>query len=294
VSTPATDDLLRPRRSVLYMPGANARALEKAQQLPADALILDLEDSVAPDAKDSARAQVCEAAGSGAYGHREVTIRCNAIDTPWHEADVVAIATSGAAAVVVPKVDRREDVEDVDAALRAAGAPDDLAVWAMVETPLAVANVAQIAAHPRLAVLVVGTNDLAKELQAEHVPGRAPLQHALQAFVLGTRIAGKVVLDGVFNDLDDAEGFEAECIQGMQWGFDGKTLVHPRQLEPANRTWAPTEDAIAHARRVISAFEEAEAEGRGVVLVEGRMVENLHVEQARRTLAVADAVAGLG
>lgn len=294
MSSPATDDLLRPRRSVLYMPGANARALEKAQQLPADALILDLEDSVAPDAKGEARSRVCEAAGSDAYGRREVTIRCNAIGTPWHDDDVEAVATSGAAAIVVPKVDHRSDVDAVDRALRAAGAPDDLAVWAMLETPTAVANAADIASHPRLAVLVLGTNDLVKELYAEHVPGRAPLQHALQACVLAARAAGKVVLDGVFNDLDDAAGFEAECLQGRQWGFDGKTLVHPRQLEPANRTWAPTEEAVAHARRMIAAFEEAEAEGRGVVLVDGRMVENLHVEQARRTLAVAEAVDGLG
>ena len=281
-----------PRRSVLYMPGANERALEKAQGLPADGLILDLEDAVAPDAKEDARDRVCTAAGSGAYGRREVTIRCNGIGTRWHDDDVAAIATSGADAIVVPKVDTRDDVEAVDDGLRAAGAPDALAVWAMLETPLAVTNAAAIASHPRIRVLVMGTNDLVKELQAESVPGRAPLLHALSACVLGARVAGVAILDGVFNALDDADGFEQECVQGRQLGFDGKTLIHPRQLEPANRVWAPTDDAVDHARRVIDAFEEAEAEGRGVVTVDGRMVENLHVEQARRVLAIHEAIAG--
>lgn len=286
-----TDDLtLRPRRSVLYMPGANERALEKAQGLPADALILDLEDAVAPGAKAEARDRVCAAAGSGAYGRREVVIRCNAIGTPWHDDDVAAVATSGADALLVPKVDGASDLAAVDAALRAAGAPDDLALWAMVETPTGVLQVAEIAAHPRLVALVVGSNDLVKELRAEHLPGRGPLVHALQAIVLGGRAAGKVVLDAVFNDLDDADGFVAECEQGRSFGFDGKTLVHPRQLGPANTTWAPSVEAVATASRTIEAFEEAAAEGRGVVTVDGRMVEALHVEQARRVLAVAAAI----
>jgi citrate lyase subunit beta/citryl-CoA lyase len=289
--TTPPDDSLRPRRSVLYMPGANERALDKARDLAADALILDLEDAVAPDAKAEARDRVCAAAGSGAYGRREVTIRANAAGTPWHADDVAAVATSGADAIVVPKVDRVEDVEAVASALDAAGAPASLAVWAMLETPLAVRNAAAVASHPRLAVLVMGSNDLVKELRAEHVPGRAPLLTALSLCVLGARTAGKVILDGVFNDLSDEAGFEAECAQGRDLGFDGKTLVHPRQLEPANRVWAPSDEAVERARRVIAAFETAEREGRGVVTVDGRMVENLHVEQARRTLAVAEAIA---
>jgi citrate lyase subunit beta/citryl-CoA lyase len=283
-------DAYVPRRSVLYMPGANARALEKAQDLPADALILDLEDAVAPDAKDEARERVVAAAGSDAYGRREVTIRCNGIGTQWHVEDIAAIATSGADAIVVPKVDRLEDVERVASTLRSAGAPDELAIWAMLETPDAVVNAAEIASHDRLTVLVMGTNDLVKELQAEFVAGRQPLLHALSACVVGARLGGVAILDGVFNDLGDADGFEQECVQGRQLGFDGKTLIHPKQLEPANRVWAPTDEAVDHAERVITAFEEAEREGRGVVTVDGSLIENLHVEQARRVLAVHAAI----
>ncbi len=289
--TAHTTTSLRPRRSVLYMPGANERALEKAKGLAADALILDLEDAVAPDAKVEARARVCAAASSGEYGNRELTIRANSIGTPWHDDDLVAIATSGADAVVIPKVNNRAEVEQVDAALTAAGAPGSLKIWAMLETPEAVVNAADIASHPRLAVLVLGTNDLVKELQAEFVPGRAPIMHALQACVVGARVAGKVILDGVFNTLDDADGFEAECVQGRQMGMDGKTLIHPKQLEPANRVWAPTDEAVADARELITAFDAAIAAGDGVVVVNGKMVENLHVEQAKRTIAVADAIA---
>ncbi|MBW3661606.1 MAG: CoA ester lyase [Actinobacteria bacterium] len=284
------DEAYTPRRSVLYMPGANERALEKAQTLPADALILDLEDAVAPDAKDEARDRVCTAARSGAYGDREVTIRANSLGTRWHADDVAAISGSGADAIVVPKVGARGDVEVVARALEAGGAPDTLAIWAMIETPAGVTSVADIAAHERLAVLVMGTNDLVKELRAEFVPGRAPLLSALSRCVLGARLAGKAILDGVFNDLEDTDGFEAECVQGRQLGFDGKTLIHPKQLGPANRVWAPSEEAVSQAQRVIAAFEEAEAAGRGVVTVDGRMIENLHVEQARRTLAIADAI----
>jgi citrate lyase subunit beta/citryl-CoA lyase len=290
----ATDETYRPRRSVLYMPGANERALEKAKTLDADALILDLEDAVAPDAKEEARQRVSDAAGSGEYGSREVTIRANGIGTRWHDDDVRAIATSGAAAIVVPKVDRPEDVDRVASALDDAGAPSDLAVWAMLETPLAVANAPAIASHDRIAVLVMGTNDLVKEVHAEFVPGRGPILTALSRCVLGARIGGKVILDGVFNDLDDAEGFEAECVQGRDYGFDGKTLIHPKQLEPANRVWAPTDEQVQRAQRIIQAFEEAEREGRGVVTVDGRMIENLHVDQARRTLAVAGAIRARG
>jgi citrate lyase subunit beta / citryl-CoA lyase len=285
---------LRPRRSVLYMPGANERALEKAAGLPADALILDLEDAVAPDAKAEARDRVCEAASSGRYGRREVAVRANGIGTAWHDDDLRAIAAAGPDAVVVPKVDSIADVAAIEAALEAGGAPDRTRIWAMLETPVAMLHAEEIcSASERLAVLVMGTNDLAKELQAEHVPGRAPLLTGLGLCLLAARAAGKVILDGVYNDIKDPEGFEAECRQGRQMGFDGKTLIHPSQLEPCNRIFAPASDEVERARRVIAAFEEAEAEGRGVVTVDGRMVENLHVEQARRTLAQADAIAAL-
>ncbi|MDJ0341661.1 CoA ester lyase [Streptomyces sp. H10-C2] len=288
-----TDTTLRPRRSVLYMPGANERALEKAKTLATDALILDLEDSVAPDAKADARKRVAAAAASGEYGYREVTIRVNAPDTPWHADDLRAAAEAGPDAVVVPKVDSPETVRAVERALEAAGAPDRTAIWAMIETPRAMFDARAIAAaSERLTVLVMGTNDLAKELHAEHVPGRAPLLTGLSLALLAARATGKTILDGVYNDVQDLAGFEAECLQGRQFGFDGKTLIHPKQLEPCNRLFAPSEDAVAHSRRIIEAFDQATSEGRGVVTVDGRMIENLHVEDARRILALAGAVAG--
>ncbi|MCU0268605.1 MAG: CoA ester lyase [Acidimicrobiales bacterium] len=287
-------DDLRPRRSVLYMPGANERALEKAKTLAADALILDLEDAVAPDAKPEARARVCAAAASGDYGRKEVTIRVNGLDTQWNADDLRAAAQAGPAAVVVPKINSADDVHAVEQALESGGAPDHTRIWAMVETPAGIRNAVAIAeASERLAVLVMGTNDLAKELHAEHVPGRQPLLYGLQAAVLAARYAGKVILDGVFNDIQNVEGFEAECLQGRQLGFDGKTLIHPGQLEPANRIWAPGDDEIASAQEIIAAFEEAQAAGKGVVTVNGRMIENLHVDNARRTLAIAEAIAAL-
>jgi citrate lyase subunit beta/citryl-CoA lyase len=288
-----TDDQLRPRRSVLYMPAANARALEKAREIPADALIFDLEDAVAPDSKELAREQACAAAASGTYGSREITIRCNGLGTPWGAADLAAAATSGAAAVVIPKVDSVATLDAVSAALDAAGAPASMRIWAMVETPTAIFDVRAIAGHPRVAVLVMGTNDLAKELRARQVLGRGPLLPHLSTALLAAREAGKVILDGVYNDVRDADGFLVECRQGAELGFDGKTLVHPSQVEPANEVWAPSADEVEFARRVIAAFDEAVAEGRGVVTVDGKMIENLHVDNARRTLAVADAIAAL-
>jgi citrate lyase subunit beta/citryl-CoA lyase len=282
---------LRPRRSVLYMPGANERALEKAQGIPADALILDLEDAVAPDAKAEARERVCAAATSGAYGRREIAIRANGIGTPWHEDDLLAIAAAGPDAVVIPKVSSPDEVHWIERALEAGGAPDHTMIWAMLETPAAMFAAHDIAcASDRLAVLVMGTNDLAKELQAVHVPGRQPLLTGLGLCLLAARAAGKVILDGVYNDIKDADGFLAECVQGRDLGFDGKTLIHPSQVDPCNDTFAPTAEEVARAGRIIAAFEEAEAEGRGVVQVDGRMVENLHVEQARRTLAIHQAI----
>jgi citrate lyase subunit beta / citryl-CoA lyase len=287
-----SDETYRPRRSVLYMPGANERALEKAKGLPADALILDLEDAVAPDAKAEARDRVCAAAADGGYGHREVAIRANGLDTSWFADDVAAIAQAGPDALLVPKVGSVDDVRAIEDALEKGGAPDHTSIWAMLETPSAVLRAAEITAcSERLTVFVMGTNDLVKELQAEFVPGRAPLLPALSWCVLAAREAGKHILDGVFNDLDDADGFEAECRQGREFGFDGKTLIHPKQLEPCNRVFAPSDEEIEHARAVIEAFEEAEHEGRGVVTVGGRMIENLHVEQARRAVAQAEAIA---
>jgi citrate lyase subunit beta / citryl-CoA lyase len=284
---------LRPRRSVLYMPGANERALEKAKSIPADALILDLEDAVAPDAKADARKRVAAAAASGEYGYREVTIRVNGPGTPWHADDLRAAAEAGPDAVVVPKVESAETVREVERALEAAGAPDRTAIWAMVETPRAMLDARAVAAaSERLTVLVMGTNDLAKELHAEHVPGRAPLLTGLSLALLAARETGKAILDGVYNDVKDLEGFEAECVQGRQFGFDGKTLIHPAQVEPCNRVFAPSPEQIERSRRIIEAFDEAAREGRGVVTVDGRMIENLHVEDARRILALAEAVAG--
>jgi citrate lyase subunit beta/citryl-CoA lyase len=280
-------------RSVLYMPSSNARALDKAKTIPADAIIFDLEDAVAPDAKPAAREQAVAAAGSGAYGHRHLTIRCNGLDTPWGADDLAAAATAGAAAVVVPKVSGADHLAQVVQHLAKAGAPDDLAVWPMVETPAAVFAVREIARFERVACLVMGTNDLAKELRAALVPGRAPLLPHLAMALLAAREAGVAIVDGVYNDVTDLEGFEAECRQGAEMGFDGKTLVHPTQVEVANRVWAPSEDEVEHARRVVEAFEQAEREGRGVVTVDGRMVENLHRDNALRTLAVADAIAAL-
>jgi citrate lyase subunit beta/citryl-CoA lyase len=285
-------DLILPRRSVLYMPGANERALEKAKGLAADALILDLEDAVAPDAKAEARDRVCAAASSGEYGAKEVAIRVNGLTTQWHADDIAAAAAAGPAAVVVPKVDSVDDVHAIERGLEAGGAPDHTKIWAMVETPVAMLHAEAIAAaSERLTVLVMGTNDLAKELHAEHVPGRQPLLTGLGLCLLAARATGKVILDGVYNDIKDPDGFEAECLQGRQMGFDGKTLIHPSQIDPANAVWAPTPEAVEDARALIATFEEAIAAGKGVVTHNGRMIENLHVENARRILGVADAIA---
>ncbi len=251
-----TDDVtLRPRRSVLYMPGANERALEKAQTIPADALILDLEDAVAPDAKAEARDRVCAAATSGSYGRREIAIRANGIGTAWHDDDLRAIAAAGPAAVVVPKINSAADVHQIEKALEAGGAPDTTRIWAMLETPIAMLRAEEIcSASDRLAVLVMGTNDLAKELHATHVPGRQPLLAGIGLCLLAARAAGKVILDGVYNDIKDDAGFAAECRQGRELGFDGKTLIHPSQVGPCNATDAPTGDEVERASRIITAF----------------------------------------
>jgi len=284
---------VRPLRSALYMPAANERALEKAKSLPADAIIFDLEDAVAPDAKESAREAACAAAASGQYGRRVLTIRSNGLDTGWGSADLAAIATSTAAAVVVPKVSSVGYLDEVSACLDANGAPPAMTIWAMIETPTAILDARAIAAHSRVSVLVMGTNDLARELRAPLAPGRRALLPHLATALLAAREAGKTILDGVFNDVKDPDGFADECAQGVELGFDGKTLIHPSQVEIANRAWAPTEAEVEQARRIITAFDEAIAAGRGVVTVDGRMIENLHVANAQRTLAIAEAIASL-
>jgi citrate lyase subunit beta/citryl-CoA lyase len=234
------------------------------------------------------------AASSGEYGSKELTIRCNGLDTPWGADDIAAAARSGASAVVIPKVASVEYVEQVSRLLNAAGAPDSMAIWPMIETPTAIFDVRHIAAHPRVAVLVMGTNDLARELRAGLVPGRHPLVPHLATALAAAREASKVILDGVYNDVKNLEGFRDECVQGAEMGFDGKTLIHPGQVDIANDVWAPSEADVEHARKVIAAFNEAVREGRGVITVDGRMIENLHVANAQRTLAVADAIAAIG
>lgn len=283
----------RPRRSVLYMPAANARALEKAKTIPVDALIFDLEDAVAPDSKELAREQACAAAASGDYGNREVTIRCNGLDTPWGAADIAAAAEVGPAAVVIPKVDDIAYLDDVDRLLKEAGAPDSTMIWAMVETPTGILNVNEIAHHERMTVMVMGTNDMAKELRATITPGRQALLPYLSMCLLSARQAGISILDGVYNDISDEAGFGALCQQGVEMGFDGKTLIHPSQVGPCNEAFSPSVEEVEFARRVIEAFEEAEADGRGVVTVDGKMIENLHVDEARRALATVEAIAAL-
>ncbi|WP_153504326.1 HpcH/HpaI aldolase/citrate lyase family protein [Cumulibacter manganitolerans] len=288
------EQIYRPRRSVLYMPSANARALEKAKALPADAIIFDLEDAVAPDAKEAARDAACAAVTSGEYGNRELTIRINGMDTQWHDADLAAAAAAGPDGIVVPKVGSADEVRRLVAALEAAGAPEKTKLWAMVETPAAMLSCLGIAtASDRLAVLVMGTNDLAKELHAAHVPGRAPLLTGLGLCLLAARAAGKVILDGVYNDVKDADGFAAECRQGQQLGFDGKTLIHPSQVEPCNAVFAPSQQEVAEAEEIVRVWDETLAAGKGVATVNGRMIENLHVDNARRVLDINAAIAGL-
>ena len=274
-------------RSVLYMPSSNVRALEKAKTLAADAIIFDLEDAVAPDAKEGARDNAVAAVQSGEYGGKTLTIRCNGLDTPWGAADLTAATGAAPHAIVVPKVSGGQHLQQITAIT------GDTPIWAMVETPAALFAIREICHTPQVTVLVMGTNDLVKELRAAMVPGRHPLLPHLATALLGARDAGKLILDGVYNDVKDPEGFRAECVQGKQMGFDGKTLIHPSQIDPTNQTWAPSAADVRDAQRVVEAFAEAEREGRGVVTVDGRMVENLHRDLALRVLATADAIAAL-
>jgi citrate lyase subunit beta/citryl-CoA lyase len=281
-----------PLRSVLYMPSSNAKALEKAKTLAIDAVIFDLEDAVAPDAKPAAREAAAAAAASGEYGRRTLTIRANGIGTEWHDADLRAAAEAGPDAVVVPKVNSAAEVAQLVTALEKYGAPDHTKLWAMIETPVAILDALAIArSSERLTCFVMGTNDLVKELYAEHVPGRAPILPSLHTALLAARAAGISILDGVYNDVKNTDGFLAECDQGRQMGFDGKTLIHPGQVEGANAAFAPSEQAVEDARGLIQAFEDGR--GSGVVTYNGRMIENLHVESARRTLDIHDAIQAL-
>lgn len=289
---------LRPRRSCLYMPGSNARALEKARALPADVLILDLEDAVAPDAKATARNQVADAVKAGGFGKREIVIRVNAPQTPWGPEDMIVAAQAAPDAILVPKVSTPGDIMMAAKAMREAGAPETTRLWAMMETPLAMLNadsIARTAADPasRLSVFVMGTNDLAKETRARLTPGRPSMLAWLSTCVAAARAQKIEIIDGVYNDFGNEAGLRAECEQGRDMGFDGKTLIHPAQLEIANAVFAPSEEEVALARRQIAAYAEARARGEGVAVVDGRIVENLHVATAEALIGKAEAIAAL-
>ncbi len=280
--------VFRPRRSLLYMPASNPRALEKAHGLPADGLIIDLDDAVAAEAKEGARAIAAAALAAGGYGARELVLRVNPLDTPWGHADLAAAATMRIDAVLLPKVESADRVRLSVSLLDALGAPERLAVWCMVETPRGVLEVHEIAAaSPRLAALVLGTSDLAKELHALSTRDRMPLITSLGLAMLAARAHGLAILDGVHLDLADEEGFALSCRQGRELGFDGRTLIHPKQIAPANIAYAPSAEEIAWSRRVVAAQAEAAAAGRGVVLVDGKLIESLHVENAQRLVALA-------
>jgi citrate lyase subunit beta / citryl-CoA lyase len=287
---------IRPRRGVLYMPGSNARALEKAKTLPADGVILDLEDSVAPEAKEAARRQVADAVKAGGFGAREVFIRVNGVDTPWHADDLVAAAHAAPDAILVPKVSNPDTLELIGRRLLDIGADHRTRVWAMIETPLAIFHILSIAqaasdSETRLSGLVMGTNDLAKDTRARLVPGRAPMLPWLSMCIAAARIYGIDILDGVYNDIGNTGGFAEECAQGIDLGFDGKTLIHPSQIEPCNKAFSPSPAEVEQARKMIAAFDLPENKGKGVVSIEGRMVERLHADMARRTVAIAEAIA---
>ncbi len=287
---------IRPRRSVLYMPGSNARAIDKARTLPVDGVILDLEDAVAPDAKAQARDQVVAAVKAGGFGSREVMIRINGLDTPWSSDDLTAAAAAGPDAIVVPKVSTVEQIEMLGQRLLDMKADLKTRIWAMIETPVAIFNIMALAAaardsETRLAGFIMGTNDLAKETRARQVPGRAPMVPWLATCVLAVRAHGIEILDGVYNDLGNTEGFIAECTQARDMGFDGKTLIHPNQIAPCNMVFSPSDDEVVQAKKMIAAFDLPENKDKGVVQIDGRMVERMHAEMARRTVAIAEAIA---
>jgi citrate lyase subunit beta/citryl-CoA lyase len=281
---------LKPRRSVLYMPGANERALQKARTLAADSLILDMEDAVAPDAKIQARQQIIHAVTEGGYGKREIIVRINGLDTPWGHDDLIAVAKLPIDAVLLPKVGDPQEIQSAANILTQHGGVT-LPIWMMAETPKGILNIATIASsHPRLSAIVMGTSDLTKELRARHTPDRVGLLTSLGLCVLAARVNGLDIIDGVYLDLDDEAGFQAACTQGRDMGFDGKTLIHPKQIAVANQIFAPNEAEVHHAFAVIAAWEEAQKAGKGVVVVGGKLVENLHFEEAQRLLALTQAI----
>ena len=287
----------RPRRTALYMPGSNARALEKAPGLNVDVLLLDLEDSVALDNKDMAREQVLQAVKAGGFGHREVVVRINGLETPWGEADLEAVIEMNPDAVLVPKVDSAEDVYAVGRKLNDAGAEQSLKMWAMMETPGAMLRAAEIAGATqeyhgrRLSCFVMGTNDLSKETRAAMLPGRAPMMPWLMTCLAAARAYDVDIIDGVYNQFNDAEGFVAECEQGFEMGMDGKTIIHPKQIEAANRIFSPSPDEIESSREIINAFDAPENQSKNVMTINGKMVERLHADMARRVVEIAEAIA---
>jgi citrate lyase subunit beta/citryl-CoA lyase len=286
---------IRPRRSVLYMPGSNVRALEKAKTLPVDGVIVDLEDSVAPETKETARKQAADAVKAGGFGGREVFIRINGVDSPWHADDLSAAARAAPDVILVPKVSNPDTLELIGRRLLDMGTDRKTRVWAMIETPLAIFNILSIAAEARdsetrLSGFVMGTNDLAKDTRARLVPGRAPMLPWLSMCVAAARVHGIDILDGVYNDIGNADGFINECRQGVDLGFDGKTLIHPSQIEPCNVAFSPSPAEVEWARKMIEAFDLPENRGKGVVSIDGRMVERLHADMARRTVAIAEAI----
>lgn len=281
----------RPRRSVLFMPGSNARAMEKAKTLPADTLIFDLEDAVAPDAKAMARSQVSEVVRQGGYGRREIVVRMNPLVTPWGRDDATAIAACGPDAILIPKVESADMVRQVLALLSEHNGPETLGIWCMIETPLGVLRAEEIAtASSRVAALVMGTSDLTKDLHARHTRDRLPLLHSLGHCMLVGRAHGLTVLDGVHLDLSDDKGFAAVCEQAAEMGFDGKTLIHPKTLAAANAAFAPSVEEINWSQRIIDAHAAAASAGQGVVLVDGQLIENLHVENAQRVVQIAASI----
>ena len=286
----------RPRRSVLYMPGSNVRAITKARTLPVDCIVLDLEDSVAPEAKMAARVQVADALQAGGFAPREVIVRINGLDTGWWLDDVNAVAPGRPDALLVPKVSSPAHLEHVADRLVDMSADHRIRVWAMMETPLAMLNAGAIAAaakdiETRLSAFVMGTNDLAKDTRARIRPGRDAMRPWLMTSIAAARAFGIDIIDGVYNDIADAEGFARECVEARDMGFDGKTIIHPNQVAACNAAFSPSAEEVAQAKKIIAAFEEPENMGRGVIALDGRMVERLHAEMARRTVAIAEAIA---
>jgi citrate lyase subunit beta/citryl-CoA lyase len=290
---------IRPRRSILYMPGTNARAIEKARMLPVDGIIIDLEDAVAPEAKDPARAQAVAAVKQGGFGSREIFIRINGLETPWAMDDLTAAAQARPDAILVPKITSAEMLEMIGTRLLDMGAHQSIRIWAMIETPLAILHAHDIAKaakdfETRLSGFVIGSNDLVKEARGRIVPGRAPLLPWLATSIAAARAYGLAILDGVFNDFENAAGFEAECAQGRDMGFDGKTIVHPRQIDICNAVFSPTPQEVADAHAIIAAFDLPENSEKGVLRIDGRMVERMHADMARRTVAIAEGIAARG